>query len=257
MTRWLLEDICVVRKVVGQVAVQRLALRVVLHDALQRLLIGFILSMATAMHRKKWPEAPKRNCWTSRIQQKKCKHVGKTMANHGKATCSRLYLQSPVSCCTTWLHAEKSATFTCKSTAKFRHEVPTVRSRSLTETSRLWYFWHPKNISRKKCWPETPSPGLQFWSPQHPWPWRRKTKSRRIFGSAFQKCPRRGWRPVSPTAPVDTSFEHLQRLQLARSVRLKALGPLCETMWNKKPLMYRTTAPYLMGKSMVSCKFSL
>lgn len=42
-SKGLLEDIRVVREVVGQVAVQRLALRVVLHDALERLLVGLIL----------------------------------------------------------------------------------------------------------------------------------------------------------------------------------------------------------------------
>ena len=58
------------------------------------------------------------------------------------------------------------------------------------------------------------SPLIKKWfrnpDPEHPWPWQRRTKSRRTFGLAFQRCPRRGWRPVSPTAPVDTSFEHLR-----------------------------------------------
>ena len=42
-----LEDVRVVCKVVGQVSVQRLALGVVLHHALQCLLVGLILEMQT------------------------------------------------------------------------------------------------------------------------------------------------------------------------------------------------------------------
>ena len=164
------------------------------------------------------------------------------MANHGKATCSRLYLQNPVSCCTSWLHAEKSATFTCKSTAKFRQEVPTVRSRSLTETSRLWYFWHPKNISRKKVLTGNPISRSSVLKPSASLTLAKKDKVSKNFRFGFPKMSKTWLK----TCLTDSSCGHQFRAPAASAVgSLRKAEGTGSLVWNKKILMYRTTAlPY-------------